>query len=417
MPRGKLTIATVKTTLPGAKDVFVWDPELRGFGLKVTPRGAKTYVLQYRTGGRGAPTKRYTIGRHGSPWTPTTARDEAERLLLLVKQGKDPQAIERQRKRDYVDLRFETYAEQYLSQYGKRWSSRTRPTVESNFKNWIVPPLKGKALTAIRKSDIVHMMDRIEQLAPDRAALPRNVFAHSRKLFSWALSRGDIDQHPFAGLDPPMASASRDRVLTDEELNLVWRASRKLGKPFGPIIRLLMITGQRREEVASLDWRELDRDIQAWVIPAERAKNRKSHTVPLSPLAIDVIDELVGSTVWPRRGLVFSTTGSTPVSGHSRAKDRLDREMLKIARKEDGEDPQVDDVTLEPWRVHDLRRTFATGLQRLGVRLEVTEACLNHVSGTRRGIVGVYQRHQWTHEKRLAMSAWSEHLGRLVAPS
>jgi len=176
-----------------------------------------------------------------------------------------------------------------------------------------------------------------------------------------------------------------------------------------------MITGQRRDEVASLDWRELNRSAKEWVIPADRAKNRNAHTVPLSDLAIAELDALAAGVVWPRHGLAFSTTGRTPASGHSRAKARLDREMLSIAENEARELAGNHQPKLDSWRVHDLRRTFATGLQRLGIRLEVTEACLNHVSGSRRGIVGVYQRHQWTDEKRDAMGRWSGHLAKLLA--
>lgn len=397
MAQIRLSNSSVEAAEPSDRDAFLWDDRLRGFGLKVTPRGAKTYVLQYRTGGRGTPTKRYTIGSHGSPWTPHTARVEAERLLILVKQGKDPHEDARQQKRDRVDLRFEVYAERYLSHYGKRWSSRTRPTVESNFRNWIVPALKGRSISEIGKPDIVAMLDRVEERAPGRLALPRNVYAHARKLFSWARSRGDIDHHPFEGIDPPPAPSSRERVLSDHELAAIWRTSEKLGPPFGPMLRLLIITGQRREEVAGLDWQELDPSTGNWAIPAARAKNRKTHTVPLSNLAIRELKALARGD-WPRRGLVFTTTGQTAASGHSRAKERLDRLLEK------------DFPAIQPWRVHDLRRTFATGLQRLGVRLEVTEACLNHVSGSRRGVVGVYQRHQWSDEKRQALDLWGQHL-------
>jgi integrase len=164
------------------------------------------------------------------------------------------------------------------------------------------------------------------------------------------------------------------------------------------MIRLLMLTGQRREEVAALNWEELDREAAEWVLPAERSKNGKAHTVPLSPAALAVLDELPNA--WQKNGLVFTTTGRTPASGHSRAKERLDRLVSAL--------PGGDDV--KPWRVHDLRRTVATGLQRLGVRFEVTEAVLNHVSGSRSGVAGVYQRHNWRDEKREALNSWATHL-------
>jgi integrase len=197
--------------------------------------------------------------------------------------------------------------------------------------------------------------------------------------------------------------ASRERVLTDEELGLAWRASLQLGYPFGPIIRMLMITGQRREEVTALEWAELHRTDAEWLMPGSRAKNGRAHTVPLSALALAELDN-IGGQDWPRTGLVFTTTGRSRVSGHSRAKVRLDRQMALLA-------PGVD---VQPWRLHDLRRTLATGLQKLGVRFEVTEAVLNHVSGARSGVAGVYQRHTWTMEKRAALDDWSAHVSSLV---
>ena len=171
------------------------------------------------------------------------------------------------------------------------------------------------------------------------------------------------------------------------------------------MIRLLMVTGQRREEVAGLDWKELDRSAAEWVIPAARSKNGKAHTVPLSQLALDQLDALAGDGEWPKKGLVFTTTGKTPASGHSRAKERIDRLMIEL----------LDGADLEPWRIHDLRRTTATGLQRLGVRFEVTEAVLNHVSGSRSGVAGVYQRHSWKDEKRDALKAWAAHVERILS--
>jgi integrase len=193
------------------------------------------------------------------------------------------------------------------------------------------------------------------------------------------------------------------------ELALVWEAAGNLGEPFAAFYRALIYTGQRREEVAALPWDELSRSDAEWRLPASRAKNGAAHIVPLAPQMIALFDGIAGGKKWPRKGLVFTTTGKTPISGFSRAKLRLDKEMAVIEAKraaDAGEDPQ--EVSL--WRVHDLRRTLATGMQRLNVRLEVTEAVLNHVSGSRAGIVGVYQRHDWKDEKRSALAAWARHV-------
>ncbi len=401
MARGKITKRTVDALSAGATDQFLWDEALRGFGLKVTKAGSKTYFVQYRMGGREAPTKRYTIGSHGSPWTPEKAREEAGRILSLVGQGVDPRAKEKASREKVVHLAFDSYVERYLRDYGRRhWRPRTYPTVESNLRRFVIPVLRNKPLPDIRRADLVRIFDALPAWKP---ALPRNVYAHVSKIFSWALERGDIDRSPFEGFRAPPAVPSRDRVLTDEELALVWQASAHLAYPFGKIIRLLVVTGQRRDEVTALDWKELNRVDAEWLIPAERAKNRRAHTVPLSTLAVAELDSISGKD-WPKKGLVFTKTGKTPVSGHSRAKTRLDErvQLLEPAKE------------IAPWRVHDLRRTVATGLQRLGVRFEVTEAVLNHVSGARSGVAGVYQRHSWSEEKREALNAWALHLTSLT---
>ena len=167
-----------------------------------------------------------------------------------------------------------------------------------------------------------------------------------------------------------------------------------------------------REEVASMPWKELDRNRAEWLLPAARSKNGKGHLVPLSTEAIGELDAIAGSKGWPTSGLVFSTTGTTSVSGFTKAKRRLDSEANELMRGDtDGDEKD----RIEHWRVHDLRRTMATGLQRLGIRFEVTEAVLNHISGARSGIAGVYQRYDWNDEKREAIKAWGAMVMRLVA--
>jgi integrase len=223
-------------------------------------------------------------------------------------------------------------------------------------------------------------------------------------------------------MEPPPVVASRDRVLSDEELALAFRAAQSMPYPFGPMFELLFTTGQRRDEVAGLNWSELDRETGLWTLPRERTKNGEASLVPLNALAIAALDRAAGggldaSPDWPRKGLVFTTTGRSPVSGYSSAKAKLDARMMQIA-KDDAQGGSGEPLdAIKPWRVHDARRTLATGLQRLGVRFEVTEAVLNHVSGSRSGIAGVYQRHGWGPEKRAALDAWGAHLAGLLIPT
>ena len=383
----------------------------RGFGLKVTPSGSRSYVFQYRMGGRETTARRYTIGTHGSPWTPTTAREEAERLALMVRQGVDPREHQRERRRELVELAFRGYAQRFLKLYVIGEWPASYDFAESILRLHVVPVLGEKPLPKIGKSDITDVLDR---LPPSKPALKRNVYAVLRRLLRWAVGRGDLDRSPLEGFEAPASVPSRERVLNDAELALVWKASSGLGYPFGPMFQLLMITGQRREEVAGLKWEELDRSSAAWLLPAERSKNGKSHIVPLSAPAAELLDSLAQSEKWPRKGFVFTTTGTTAVSGYSRAKRRLDVAMRRIlGEMSDGLDDAF--TPLAAWRVHDLRRTLATGLQRLGVRFEVTEAVLNHVSGARSGVAGVYQRHDWADEKRDALARWAQALERIIS--
>jgi integrase len=209
-----------------------------------------------------------------------------------------------------------------------------------------------------------------------------------KKLFAWSLDRGAIAIHPLVGLRKPGIERSRDRVLTDAELKTFWQATEQVGFPFGPAFQLMALTGQRRGEVTSMRWSQLNFEGAVWTIPANIAKNGHAHQVPLSTVALDIIQRL------PRfmnSDLLFTTTGVSPISGFGRAKDRLDFLM------EAGD-----------WRLHDLRRTVASGMARLGVAPHVIEKVLNHVSGEISGVAAVYNRHGYQAEKKEALEQWAQ---------
>jgi len=327
--------------------------------------------------------------------------------------GIDPQEAKQDRDRKAIDLAFKPYSERFVEDCLKvKWKS-WHGEADSLLRLYAVPVLGNKPLPDITRTDIRAVLSKPK----GKTATKRNLFTVLRRLFKWAVSEGDLVESPISGMEPPPAPPSRDRVLSDIELRLVWLGTEKMEYPFGPLIRLLMITGQRLEEVAGLEWSELSQDKSRWSIPASRAKNNEAAELPLSSLAVAEIAGLAkrrtkGKTdKWPRTGLVFTTTGKTSVSGYSRAKRRVDRETAALAKKEKPV------MTIDPWRFHDLRRTLATGLQRLGVRFEVTEAVLNHVGSSRSGIAGVYQRHDWADEKRAALDAWAGHIERCLKPS
>ena len=206
------------------------------------------------------------------------------------------------------------------------------------------------------------------------------------------MGRGIIEANPAADLPKPGSETKRSRVLRHDELARVWKAAGEIGWPFGDAIRLLILTGARREEIGQLKWSEIEGDVIA--LGGARTKNAEPHNIPLSDSAKAILQRLpriVGSA------LVFTTNGKTAISGWSRAKTQIDEASAVSA-----------------WRFHDIRRTVATGLQKLGVNLQTIEAVLGHTSGSRSGVVGVYQRHSFDAEKRAALDAWGGHVTSLV---
>ncbi|WP_353209111.1 tyrosine-type recombinase/integrase [Sphingorhabdus sp.] len=415
----RISKASVDAAMPLASgDVILWDDRIAGFGLKVTPAGLKVYIYRYRVAkpGQAAQTapRKYTIGRHGD-LTPDQARKRAQELAAMVAQGVDPRQQEldaraareatvtlvEEQARVQRDLAFSRIAKLWLEHYkndmARRASSVAMATLIVN--RYLMPALGDTPLPHVGRSQLQPVIDSIPS---HKRGIRRAVFAYSSVLWGWAMRRGYIDANPILAMEKPPAPAARERVLTDNELTRVYQAAETLHPIWAAFFKLLVLTGQRRSEVAGIMWEELDSATATWTIPAGRAKNAKAHLVPLAPVAVWLLDAQAGGATWPQRGYILTTTGRTPVSGISKAKAALDTVMSN-------EGPQVD-----AWRLHDIRRTVATGLQRLGVRFEVTEAVLNHVSGSKGGVAGVYQRHDWANEKRSALEAWAGHVERLM---
>ncbi len=407
MPNQSITIRTIDAARPDSdRDIFIWDTSLRGFGLRVTPKGVKSYVLQYRV--EGGPARRKTIGIHGSPWTTQTARREAERLLMLVRQGIDPVEQQREAKRREKALNFSVYCDLFVDLYLQPNWPDTWPEAMRTLQNVAKPRWGKRPLMALKRADMVKLMD-------DYADRPgRRKYVHSllRKLFNWAVDREDIEVSPLAGMKAPKAVPSRRRVLGHDELLCLWLATGRAGWPWGPYVRLLILTMQRRQEVAEMEWSEIDLASRTWTLPAERAKNDEAHIIYLTDLAVAELEAL-----GPReRGLIFTTTGHTPLSGFSKAKKSLDVDMavaMELMLEKQGRATR--DVCIPLWRLHDLRRTGATNLQALGIPIEVTEAVLNHISGTRAGVAGIYNRYKYEPEKRSALEAWDGKLRELLS--
>jgi integrase len=410
MVMAKIGKRTVDGAQPNKAPWFLWDDELKGFGLLVQPTGAKAYILQYRIGGRGSPTRRYTIGKHGKI-TADIARVEAKKLLGLVAAGHDPTAEKSAARRAGGERLKEIVAvfmERHHRARGNRWS----PEVQRTFDHDILPRWGDRQLAAITRSEVVDLLDEIvERGSPIQA---NRTLVVLRKFFNWCVDdRGLLSASPAHHVRKPSAETARDRVLTDAELAEVWHVAEGMGWPFGPCIRLLILTLQRRSEVAGMRWREISPDMTLWTIPGDRAKNGKVHEVPLAAAVRAILLTL------PRIedcDLVFSITGRTPIDNFGHTKSRMDATIL--ARRRElaiRRGASIEKVEAMPeWVLHDLRRTGTTGMARLGVPPHVADKILNHQEGTIRGVAGVYNRFSYLPERRKALDQWAEHVLHIV---
>ena len=415
----KRTVDAVAVPTPRAARVFVWDEALKGFGLMVTGTGVRSYIIQYRIGGRGNSTKRATIGQHGSPWTAEQARTRAEELLEMVRRKVDPVeadrarlAAEREGRAAAERYAFGKVATAYLKSVDAR-KLRSAVDVRAVFDRDLSPFFADKPLPSINRTD-VH--DCIAAVAKRSQSAANKAHAWLSAMFTWAVdqARFGITSSPMFAISPPFAAGKRKRVLSDAELRRVWNGATALGDPFGALVKLLVLTGQRLREVAGMSWTELDLGKCIWRVPGDRTKNRHEHICPLSPQAVAVLNTTQPDTKM-RTGFVLSTNGKVAVSGFSRAKQRLDAVLLKTEAKRSAE-AGTEPVELPAWTFHDLRRTLATGLQAQGFPVEHVEAVLNHVSGKRGGIVAVYQIHEYLPEKVKALGAWGRHVATISDP-
>jgi integrase len=395
---------------PAAGISFLWDSTVTGFGVYVTAGGCKTYVLQYRMGGRGSPVRRYTIGRHGNPWTPEAARQRALDLKIKIRQRIDPLEEDRAiRAPKAVDTRLllANYLETYLKRHAEARNLRKAKETRAVFEKDILPYFGSRLVTEITRSDVVALLDKLSERSPGAAVV---AYAALRTMFYFARKRSDIRENPIEGLGMPHRYESRDRFLNDWEIQRFWEGAEDVGGLYGIAMQMLLLTGQRRNEVLGMRWEEINFDRRAWVIPKERSKNKREHLVPLTTRLLAFI-RLRWADPQSRKGLLFTYSGENPLADLSKRKKRLD---AAIARRISLL-PEPDCRREMPhFRYHDLRRTVATGLQGLRVLESHTEALLNHQSGTRAGIVGVYQRHQYEDEKREALELWHDHLRQLM---
>lgn len=379
----KITMRTIAALAPGS---YVADAIVQGFGVRRQKDGAY-YYLRFRR--NGAQYMR-SIGRHGSPWTPDSARTRAKQLLGLAVGGDDPFA------KPVPAEAFGAEVERYLGKQRHALKPRTYVELERHLRR-DCGPLTRLRLTEIDRRTIALRLAEVETASGPTAR--NRVRSSLSAFFNWAVHEGLLDANPVAGTARADERGSRDRVLTQAELAELWA-----GLPqgdFGEIVRLLLLTGQRREEVGGLRWSEVDLDRSLIALPPERTKNLRQHEVPLSRQAYAILARL------PKRkgrDFIFGI-GEAGFSGWSKSKERLDQALLASRKAADRRAKP-----LPSWHLHDLRRTAATGMAELGILPHVIEAVLNHVSGHKSGVAGIYNRARYEGEMRSALQRWADHI-------
>ena len=390
MPKVKLTKRVIDDLAEADIDKYYWDTDITGLAVKVTPKGKKTFLVQYRPGGRGTPTRKVFLGPYGDV-TLHKAKTEARRILGLRAEGRDP-ALERQlAKQRAISNKFSDIARQFLEMHASQ--NRTVDETARILKRDVLPKWDKRSIHDISKRDVNDLLDAV--VARGSPTMTNRLLAALRKLFNWCVSRGVITASPCAGIDAPSKEKARDRVLSDDELVTIYNTARQMGGAFGSIIEMLILTAQRRNEVSEMTWDELDLDNNLWTIPGSRTKNEKPHFVHLSDLSCGVLSNLS-----PAGDFVFTSNGRSPFSGFSKSKKRLDG---------------LSGVT--NWRLHDIRRTVVSGMAQLGIQPHIADKILNHQSGTISGVAAVYQRHEFIDERKTALDAWSYHVQSLVCGS
>lgn len=398
------TLAAVSSeAVRRGKPVYAWDSALRGFGVKASPQGTVSYLVQKWQGGRGGVSKRIVIG-HYPAWKLDKARTEAASIIGDVAKGidiVDRKAKLRLAQREALKaIKLADAVSLYLKRHSKdgRYWAETKATLERE----LLPAFGPDALVStIGKPEARRLIDAKQDQDMNGAA--RSLFACLRPFFKWCVERDMIAVSPLADLKAPSTLKARDRVLSDDEIKALWAASLTMSAYskviqqdphpiYGAFYRLLLLTAQRREEVAGMEWHEIQDAV--WTIPGTRTKNGKEHKVHLSPQALAVLASI------PRLEgcrYVLTTKGETSLGGYAKAKARLDKL-----------------IGIPAWRVHDLRRTAASGMAKLSFQPHIIERVLNHISGAQGGLVAVYQRYEYLEERKRAIEAWNTYVISLV---
>lgn len=370
----------IKNLKPDPKKQYqVFDAKETQLCLRVNPKGTKTFSLNYRINGKQ---RRKKIGRYPEI-SLAEARNEARKLKGEIAKGVDPSATQAEN-----DIKFNRLLEDYINRYAQNNTKLWKET-ERILKREFLPFLKNKDVKDITRADLVECINKIV----DRGAMTMATQAHRAisKLFNWSVEQGILEMSPYAGAAQPAKNNDRERFLSDEELRKVWKSSREVNPQYEAIIKLLILTGQRLNEVCGMRYEDLNFEDNIWSIPASMTKSKKKHEVPLTRTAMEVIKVIPRTHqvyVFPARGKNRPTTCSSKWK------------------------KQLDDISgVSDWKQHDLRRTVSTGMARsVKILPHVIEKVLNHSTGVLGGIAGVYNRSKYEEEKLGALQRWEEYI-------
>jgi integrase len=377
------SISSLKPALPAGKDECIFfDSDTAGFGLRVRKSGSRSWVFQYWHGGKA---RRMTLG----PWPKVTAaqaRAMVGPLAAEVALGRDPGEAKFESRA--AKMTFGTVAERYLAAKSKHLRPRSLVEVTRHLKV-NAEPLHSISIEALHRRDVA---DLLTTLATSKGAVQANrTRASISAMMNWATKQGLAEANP-AAFTSKEKETSRSRVLTESELAEIWRALP--AGDYGAIVRLLILTAQRREEIAGLRWREIDMKRGTITLPPARVKNAREHCIPMS----EPVKAIIAAIPKTDRDFVFGIREGG-FCGWTKSKERLDAKLPK----------------LEHWTLHDIRRTVATGMAEIGVAPHIIEATLNHASGHKAGVAGIYNRSTYEPEKREALDKWARYIKRTVS--
>lgn len=403
MPKNLTDLGIEKKTAPKNR-TFISDARCPGLYLTIQPTGKKSWIVARRLNGKFVKMK---IGTFPAVKV-DEARREAEKYIAAFDRGEDPRHVRQTEKTTRQTIQAET-----IAVVGESWlrrdqsEKRTFKEIDNFFRNRLLPAWGNRPITSITKRDCIAFVDNVaDETSTVRS---RRIFSFLHRFLQWCLEQDILIHHPMNGMKKRGQENKRRRYLSNLEIKLFWEATEQMGYPFGPALRLLLLTGCRREEIASLKVDELKGDrIELSGERVKRLPNSKDEgrVIPLSSKAREILEMAKKST---KSGFIFTTTGQSPISGWGKFKNRLD-DFIKAGLTEKG-------LTFHEWRLHDLRRTLASHLQKMKVRTEAIETLLGHLetAGSRSGIIGVYQAADFSEEAAEAVEIWAEHVSQLAA--